>query len=214
MTITAEPAAAPLAVVHIVDDDAAVRHALTMLLEQHGLAVRAFDGAESFLQTVDAATRGCAVVDVYMPGMDGLQLQAEITARALCLPVVFLTGKGDIAMGVQAVKRGAINFLTKPARAGALLENVQEALREGARLHAEHSARGAARARLATLTEREREVMALAVRPLSNKQIALELCISHRTVEIHKTRVMEKTGARSLLELLRLAESIDKGQNN
>jgi FixJ family two-component response regulator len=191
--------------VYLVDDDLAVRDALSMLLEERGFEVTSFEGGPAFLETVSAESRGCAIVDLRMPGMDGLALQAELKRRGVMLGVVILTGHGDIPASVNAMKGGAVNFLTKPVEAEKLIESVSVAIAESDTVrYAAFAARGAAE-RLASLTTRERDVLALAVDGLPNKEIARALGISHRTVEIHKGRIMHKTGASSLLELSRMA---------
>lgn len=192
--------------VFVVDDDPAVRDSLTLLLEQEDIAVEAFDSAESFLAACAPARRGCAIVDMRMPGMDGLQLQAELSRRGVPLPIVFLTGHGDIPLSVRAMKAGAADFLTKPVTGAALLHSVEAALSECDRMRSQSEASQTAAARIASLTDREREVMALAVAGLPNKEIARRLDISHRTVEIHKARIMHKTGADTVLDLARVAE--------
>jgi RNA polymerase sigma factor (sigma-70 family) len=149
----------------------------------------------------------CVVADIRMPGMDGIQLQEELARRGVALPLIFLTGHGDIPMSVRAIKAGAIDFLTKPITGQALLRSVQEALRESDRLSENAEKNESATARMALLTEREREVMELAIKGMSNKEIARRLGISHRTVEIHKARVMHKTDSDSLLDLARIADA-------
>lgn len=193
-------------IIFVVDDDTAVRDSLTLLIEQEGLVVRAFDSAEAFLAASLPECRGCAVIDVRMPGMDGVQLQAELASRAIPLPVIFLTAYGDIPMTVRAVKAGAVDFLTKPVTREALMRSVEAALDECDRLQAQVESNQAATSRIAALTGREREVMALAVEGHANKEIARRLGISHRTVEIHKGRIMQKTGTGSLLDLARIAQ--------
>jgi FixJ family two-component response regulator len=197
----------PKATVFVVDDDPAVRDSLGMLLEQDDIAVEAFANAEAFLAACRPMPRSCAIVDIRMPGMDGMQLQAELAKRGLPLPVIFLTGHGTIPMSVRAIKSGAVDFLTKPITGTALLASVNAALLESERLSVLSKASESAAERVASLTEREREVMALAVDGLPNKEIARCLGISHRTVEIHKARVMTKTGADTLLDLARIAEA-------
>lgn len=192
--------------IFVVDDDAAVRDSLALLIEQEGLAVRVFDSAERFLAACLPECRGCAIIDIRMPGMDGMQLQAELSRRATPLPVIFLTAYGDIPMTVRAVKAGAVDFLTKPVTGEALMRSVQAALEESDRLHAQAETNQAATSRLASLTLREREVMILAVEGHANKEIARRLGISHRTVEIHKGRIMQKTGTGSVLDLARIAQ--------
>jgi len=194
--------------VFVVDDDPPVRDSLTLLLEQADIVVEAFDSAEGFLAVCRSMPRrSCAIVDIRMPGMDGMQLQAELSRRGVLLPLIFLTGHGDIPLSVRAIKAGAIDFLTKPVTGAALLESVKTALRESERLSVQAAANHTATTRVASLTEREREVMALAVGGLPNKEIARRLGISHRTVEIHKARIMHKTGADTLLDLARIAEA-------
>ena len=195
------------ATVFVVDDDPAVRDSLTLLLEEEDLAIKSFASAEAFLAEPAEVRHSCAIVDIRMPGMDGMQLQAELARRGVLLPIIFLTGHGDIPLSVRAVKAGAVDFLTKPVTAKALLESVHAALLESARLASQAEANQTAMECLASLTERERQVMALAVEGLHNKEIARHLGISHRTVEIHKARIMHKTGANTLLDLARIAEA-------
>jgi FixJ family two-component response regulator len=194
--------------VFVVDDDPAVRDSLTLLLETEGINVAVFASGEAFLAAgSDWPPRSCAVVDIRMPGLDGMQLQAELARRGLALPVIFLTGHGDIPMSVRAIKAGAVDFLTKPVTGAALLESVRAALLESEKLRRQAAASKTASSRVASLTEREHQVMLLAVDGLLNKEIARQLGISHRTVEIHKARIMLKTGAETLLDLARLVEA-------
>jgi len=195
------------ATVFVVDNDPAVRDSLALLLEGEDFAVHTFDSAESFLAGWRPLPRSCAIVDIRMPGMDGLQLQEELARRGVPLPVIFLSGHGDIPMSVRAIKAGAVDFLTKPVTGSGLLESVQAALAESDRLATRTEANQTAATRLAALTQREREVMLLAAEGLPNKEIARRLGISHRTVEIHKARIMHKTGAETLLDLARIAEA-------
>jgi RNA polymerase sigma factor (sigma-70 family) len=195
------------ATVFVVDDDPAVRDSLTLLLELEDFTVVTFDGAEAFLANCRPVPRSCAIVDIRMPGMGGMQLQAELSKRGVLLPVIFLTGHGDIPLSVRAIKAGAVDFLTKPITGTALLESVQAALIESESLSEQAAENQAAAACVANLTEREKEVMVLAVEGLPNKEIARRLGISHRTVEIHKARVMHKTGVDTLLDLARIAEA-------
>lgn len=193
------------ATIYVVDDDPAVRDSLTLLLEQEEMTVEAFDSAEAFLAACRPTLQRCAIVDIRMPGMDGMQLQAELSRRGLDLPIIFLTGHGDIPMSVRAIKAGAVDFLTKPVTGAVLLDSVRQAMRESAQLSLRAEANQTATACVASLTDREREVMALAVAGLSNKEMARRLGISHRTVEIHRARVMHKTGAETVLDLARIA---------
>jgi FixJ family two-component response regulator len=193
--------------VFVIDDDPAVRDSLTLLLEQEELIVEAFPSAESFLAARPRARGNCAIVDIRMAGMDGMHLQTELSRHGIPLPVIFLTGHGDIPLSVRAIKAGAVDFLTKPVTGAALLESVHAALAESARLDSQVEATLTAATRLASLTEREREVMVLAIQGLPNKEIARRLDISHRTVEVHKARIMHKTGAETLVDLAKIAEA-------
>lgn len=197
------------ATIYVIDDDAVVRDALALLLEQDVFSVETFASATDFLAVCESAAgpRNCAIVDLRMPGMDGLQLQEALTQRGIRLPIVFLSGHGDIPTSVRAIKAGAVNFLTKPVTGAALRESIEAALQEGARLYAQSQAQQTAAMRLDSLTEREREVLFLAAEGLPNKEIARKLGISHRTVEIHKARLMHKTGATTVLDLVRLVDA-------
>ena len=193
--------------VFVVDDDPAVRESLTLLLEQKNITVESFASADSFLTDFRPVHLCCAIIDIRMPGMDGLQLQAELSSRGALLPIIFLTGHGDIPQSVSAIKAGAVDFLTKPVSSDALLQSVQEALSERERMIAQSVKRIEAAARVSSLTEREREVMFLAVEGMANKEIANRLGISHRTVEIHRARIMQKVGVETVVELVHLAEA-------
>ncbi len=191
--------------VYIVDDDPAVRDSLTLMLQQDGYRIRSFESGEAFLAVADTTTHGCAIIDIRMPGMDGIQLQEEILRRQIPLPVIFLTAHGDIPKSVKAMKAGAVDFLTKPVTRRDLLAALQAASREIARIETSAANRSQAQAELETLTERELQVTQLAILGHSNKEIARKLGISHRTIEIHKSNIMKKTGALNLLELARIA---------
>jgi len=192
--------------IFIVDDDASVRESLALLIEQEGMVVETFASAQDFLD-IDLTQRGCAILDLRMPVMDGLQLQAELLRRGTVMPIIFLTGYGDVPTSVRAIKAGAVDFLTKPVRATDLFESLHAALRESERLHGLEEVHRSMAHRLAGLTEREREVMLLALEGLPNKEIARRLDISYRTVEIHKARIMGKTGVKTVLELSRIAQA-------
>ncbi len=190
--------------VYLVDDDAAVRDSLGLLLEQAKLDVQAFASAEEFLAAMPDERAACAIVDLMMPGMSGLDLQDEMERLGIAMPVIFLTGHGDIPTSVKAIKAGAMDFLTKPVKRAELLEAIELARQEGERMR-EHARRShTAQERVAALTPRERDVMDLAIGGLANKEIARRLNISHRTVEIHKARILRKTGIRSVVELARI----------
>lgn len=191
--------------VHLVDDEAAVRDALGFLLQSHGLATAAYPDAPSFLSALAAGPlRGCVLLDVRMEPMSGLQLHDELMARGFRAPVIFLTGHGDIPMAVEALKKGAFDFVEKPFSDDALVERVQMALAVEAAQHADQAAGDEAAARLASLSEREREVMQRVAAGKLNKVIADELHISVRTVEVHRARVFAKLGVRSAAEVATL----------
>ncbi|MGE0746253.1 MAG: response regulator transcription factor [Rhodospirillales bacterium] len=192
-------------VVFVVDDDDAVRTGLEALLSVKGFAVRSFASAEAFLASLSPDVDGCVLADVRMPGMSGLELQRELIMRDVGLPVVIITGHGDIPMAVSAIKAGAVDFIEKPFDAPVILSAVDEALRRSPG-SAQNLARDreAFAQRLQQLSPREREVMELVVGGHPNKVIAHRLGIALRTVEIHRARIMEKTGARNLSELVRM----------
>jgi RNA polymerase sigma factor (sigma-70 family) len=191
--------------VFIVDDDAAVRDSLTLMIEQAGMHVQSFENAKTFLNAYQPNFFGCVIIDVKMPGMDGLQLQEELAWRKILLPVIFLTGHGDIPMSVRAIKGGAIDFLTKPVIREKLLICVRAAFTEAKKRLSDATQNREIATCLTKLTRREREVMLLAVQGHSNKEIGSYLGISYRTVEIHKSKIMQKTGANNLLDLARIA---------
>jgi len=192
--------------VFLVDDDIAVLKALSRLLRSAGFAVDTFISAQAFLDADRAAAAGCVVLDVAMPGLGGLALQQALAACGSHLPIVFLTGHGDIDMGVQAMKVGAADFLTKPVDDARLIDAVANAI-ERNRLALRASAEvDEIRLRLATLTAREREVLALVVSGRMNKQVAAELGTAEKTIKAHRGRVMTKMQVRSLAELVRLAD--------
>ncbi len=192
------------ATVFIIDDDSAVRDALSLMIEQEHFAVATFENAEAFLASCQSECYGCAIIDIRMPGMDGMQLQEVLSKRNIHLPVIFLTGHGDIPMSVQAMKAGAMDFLTKPVTREKLLASVRLAIQKSERIMSENAHHQEALSRLADLTDRERDVMLLAIQGHPNKDIARKLGISHRTVEIHKSKIMHKTGAANLLDLARI----------
>ncbi|MGB7816318.1 MAG: response regulator [Methylotenera sp.] len=199
------------ATVFIVDDDPAIRDSLSLMIEQEDIAVSTFASAEAFLTSCQSRCYGCAVIDIRMPDMDGMQLQEVLSKRNIHLPVIFLTGHGDIPMSVQAMKAGAMDFLTKPVTRDKLLAAVRLAIQKSERILSENTNHQEALSRLADLTDRERDVMLLAVQGHPNKDIARKLGISHRTVEIHKSKIMHKTGAANLLDLARIAHEGEGG---
>ncbi len=194
------------AIVSVVDDDPAVRDSLSALLGSAGYTARVYGDAQAFLAAYLPGQVGCLVLDVQMAGMSGPALQTELVRRGADVPIIFLTAYGDVPTSVQAMKLGAVDFLMKPVVGAELLERIHAALTRSRHAQDEASRRQALQARLEELTPREREVMAMVVMGWPNKVIARELGISYRTVEIHRTRVMQKTGAGNLTELARFAE--------
>ena len=198
--------------VYVVDDDPAVRRSLVRLLRSAGLEAVAFESPEEFLRLVPPEAAGCAILDLSMPGLDGLALQRELSARGCLLPVLFLTGYGDIPETVQAMKAGALDFLSKPVDDGVLLRAVRQALAAGRAAGEARRQAADARRRLSTLTPREREVLEGVVAGKLNKQIGGDLGIAEKTVKVHRGRVMEKMGAGSLAELVQLADRAGLGR--
>jgi FixJ family two-component response regulator len=200
--------------VFLVDDNASVRRALTRLIKSAGYNVQAFASAREFLDHRRVSGEGisCLVLDVRMPGLSGLDLQHELQAMNTLLPIIFITGHGDIPMSVKAIKDGAVDFLPKPVKDRVLLNAIEQALARGALEQGKRQEVEDLQKRLNTLTPREREVMSLVVRGLLNKQIAFELGTVEKTVKVHRARVMEKMEAQSLPELVRIAERIGVGR--
>jgi len=189
--------------VHVVDDDEAIRDSLRVLLESAGFAVRTHDNAKTFL-AASPTLSGCVLTDVRMPEIDGLELQKRLSNTGAPLPVIVMTGQGDIPAAVRAMKAGAVDFLEKPFGDAQLFEAVRRALEQSKQLREAESAAAAAAGRLAALTPREREVLDLLVTGRPTKAIAKELGASPRTIEVHRARVFEKLRARSLPELVRI----------
>ena len=190
--------------VFVVDDDRAVRESLALLMHSAGLAVETFASAREFLDAYRPTRRGCLVTDIRMPGMSGLELQERLSADRYHIPVIVLTGFGDVPTAVRALKGGAIDFVEKPINPQALLDLVQQALVRDRELREQAAREADVQARLARLTPRERQVMAMVVDGKASKVIAMDLAISERTVELHRGRVMKKMRARSLAELMRI----------
>jgi two-component system, LuxR family, response regulator FixJ len=196
--------------VYVVDDDPDVRDSLLMLLEASGYNVKSFDSAQAFLASEAPRLPGCLIVDVRMPGMGGLELQGHLKAQNSPISVVVMTGHAEIPLAVQAMKAGAVDFLEKPLDETSLLDGVQRALQHVSQANHDAAAVQKIEERIAQLTQREKEVLDLIVAGKANKVIAYELSISPRTVEIHRARVMDKTGARNLAELVRMVLSLRK----
>ncbi len=199
----------PASTVFIVDDDDAVRSSLRLLLRSLGHSAVTYTSATEFLANYHPDQPGCAVLDVRMPGMSGLQLQDELNRRGTIIPVIFITGHGDVPMAVEAMQRGAFDFLQKPFREQDLITRIQRALDLDRENRAQLEERDQIRARLAALTPREREVLELVTQGKPNKIMAADLGVSQRTVEIHRAHLMEKMGARSLAQLVRMTMIVD-----
>jgi two-component system, LuxR family, response regulator FixJ len=195
--------------VFVVDDDEGVRNSLRFLLKSVGLTTQAYSSAAGFLQAYKALQPGCLILDVRMPGMSGLELQQQLNLRGATLPVIFITGHGNIPMAVEAMQHGAFDFLQKPFRDQDLIDRIHRALERDARSRTSLAQHEQIRSRFGSLTPRERDVLALMIRGKPNKAMAADLAVSQRSVEIHRSRVMEKTGAASLAQLVRMAMDLE-----
>lgn len=195
--------------VFVVDDDEAVCDSLALLLSSVGLEVETFPRAAAFLESYDPERSGCLVLDIRMPGMSGLDLQRRLHEMQAILPILFITGHGDVPGAVRAMRAGAMDFLQKPFDEQELLDRIHQALEKDAQHHRELADRGIVRSKIARLTPRERQVMGLVVDGLANKNVAQRLGVSQRTIEVHRSRVMEKMHASSLAHLVRLALSAE-----
>jgi len=199
----------PHPTVFVVDDDAAVRKSLVRLLKSAGYRAESFASADEFIECRKRnPLPGCALVDIQMPGIDGLQLQRELINSTHEIPIIFITGYGDIPSSVKAMKAGAVDFFSKPFNDEALLQAIREAIQRDQRARCERAERASLAARFATLTPREREVLGWVVRGIRNKQIAAALGASEKTIKIHRGRVMEKMKVPSVADLVRAAEKI------
>jgi two-component system, LuxR family, response regulator FixJ len=198
-------------IVHVIDDDDALRDSVRLFLANEGLNVKTYASATEFLSALDSAAFGCVVTDVRMPGMSGMELLAHLASRSLALPVVVVTGHADVPLAVRAMKQGAVDLLEKPFRAEDLIGAVRRALvsRRGSQTNDAQTRE--AMARLATLSARENEVLDRLIRGQPNKIIAHEMGISPRTVEVHRANVMKKTQAGSLSELVRMFLNLERG---
>lgn len=204
--VAAAAAVAPS--VYVIDDDDGMRRALSLLLSTVGYKTLAFANPSDFLAQFDPDTHGCLVLDIRMPGMSGLELQQHLNRTGSMLPVIFITGHGDVPMAVQAMKEGAFEFIQKPFRDQDLLDRINHALQQDAENRNNLARRADVVRRLETLTPRERQVMDMVVDGAANKVIAIDLNLSERTVEIHRAKVMEKMGARSVAHLVKLQLSL------
>ncbi len=195
--------------VFVIDDDPSIRESLSLLLASAGFGVQTFASANEFLKS-DKVKEGpsCLVLDVKMKGLSGLDLQGELTNRGYAIPIIFITGHGDIAMSVQAMKKGAVEFLTKPFDDDELLNAVKEALLKDSQAHAGLKEQQQIMQKLDSLTTREHEILTYLITGMLNKQIAYELKISERTVKAHRKQVLDKMGVNSIAELVRLTEKV------
>ena len=196
------------ATVFVVDDDTSVRRSTERLVRPLGFAVQTFASAREFLDGARLDRPGCLVLDLHMPGMSGLDLQRELAGRDVEIPIIFLTGRGDIPTTVRAMKAGAVEFLTKPVKPRELLSAIREAIERGRAAHRTRREIALLRERYERLTPREREVLPLIAAGLLNKQIAGELAASERTVKFHRAHIMKKMEAESLAELVRMVERL------
>lgn len=190
--------------VFVVDDDPTLRDVVRMMAEGGGYVVEDFEDAESFLSIFDAHKSGCLVLDIRMPGMSGLALQDELIKRQALIPIIFITGHGDVEMAVDCIQKGALDFIEKPFREAKLLEKIALGLLSDFQSRTELSAKNKVEERLASLTAREMEIMHMIAQGCANKVIAIDLGIAQGTVEIHRSRVMHKLGVRSVAQLMRL----------
>jgi len=197
-------------IVYVVDDDDSFRMAVTRLLRAVGYEVCGFASAREFLLARPESRSGCVLLDVRMPGLSGFDLQASFASGDVALPIIFLTGHGDIPMSVRAMKAGAVDFLTKPVKRPALLNAIENALARDEHTRTSRTALAALRARFASLTPREREVYACVVAGRMNKQIAADLGASERTIKAHRAQVMEKMNVASLAELVHVADQLQQ----
>jgi len=191
--------------VYIVDDDEAVRDSLRWLVESVGLTTEIFSSANNFLDICDAGLTGCLVSDIRMPGMSGLELQEQLNLKEIKIPIIFITGFGDIKMAVHAIQAGAVDFITKPFNDQELLDRIQHAMIDGEQAWRHQVHKDEIKAHFLCLTPREREVMEKVISGTLNKVTAAELNISNKTVEAHRAKVMEKMQAANLAELIRMA---------
>jgi FixJ family two-component response regulator len=198
----------PDPIVFIVDDDLSVRRSTERLVQSAGLKVQTFTSAKEFLKNARFEGPACLVLDVRMPGLSGMDLQRELTQAGIHIPIIFITGHGDIPMSVRAMKAGAVEFLTKPFRSRSLLDAVRAAIERDRSAHKERSETGELRQRYEQLTPREREVMALVAAGLLNKQVAGELATTERTIKFHRAHIMQKMCAESLADLVRMTEKL------
>lgn len=198
--------------VFLVDDDASVRKALTRLIRSAGYDVQAFASARKFLDNARNEDAACLVLDIRMPGLSGIDLQRELQTANAILPIIFITGHGNVPTSVKAMKAGAVDFLPKPVKDNDLLKAIEQALARAVRERAEREDQEDIQSRIDRLTPREREVLEHVVAGQLNKQVASDLGTVEKTIKVHRARVMDKMGAKSLAELVRLAERVGIGK--
>lgn len=196
------------AIVHVIDDDLSLRQALGSLFRSVGLEARPYESVRDFLGTVDPGVPGCIVLDIRLPGISGLDFQSQLSQLGIALPVVLMTGHGDIPMTVRGMKAGAVDFLTKPFRDQDMLDAVATAIERDAERRVREAGSSDLNSRFATLSPRERQVMALVAAGKMNKQVAGDLQLSEVTVKIHRGSAMRKMGARTLADLVRMADTL------
>ena len=194
--------------VFVVDDDPGLRQSLARLIQSAGMEVKTFASPQELLDQDPPPGPGCLVLDVHLPGLNGLELQQELAARKICTPIIFITGQGDIPTSVKAMKGGAIDFLTKPFKATDLLASIQEAFKKDRQFRTTQVETDQIRDRIHSLTPREREVLNLVVTGMLNKQLAAELGASEKTIKVHRSRVMRKMKVASVADLVRAAERV------
>ncbi len=192
-------------VVFIVDDDPAVRDSLCMLVKGLGVQIQTYPAAEAFINDFDAGTPGCLVLDIRMGGMNGLELQEQLAQRQVDLPIIFITGYGDIPTAVRATRKGAVDFIEKPFNHEVLLERIQQAIKLNARSRQAKAQHAEVATRIENLSPREREVMELVISGMTSKQIARQLCRSEKTIKAHRLHLMKKLRAHTSTELVRMA---------
>lgn len=203
--------AAESGLVFIVDDEEAVRDSIALLLRSVGIRSRTFGDAREFLDSYQPSERGCLVLDIRMPRMGGMEVQQELNRRGWGIPVIFVTGHGDVPMAVEAMRAGAVDFLQKPFKDDELIRRVQKALEQDARLREQLSSVEQVRSRFDSLTPREREIAERLADGAANKAIAIDLGLSERTVELHRAHVMQKMEARGLAQLVQMVLQIRRG---
>jgi FixJ family two-component response regulator len=214
-TGTSPASAAEESIVYVIDDDRLMRGALSTLFRSVELGVKTFSSATEFLQHALPAVPSCLILDIRMPRLSGLDLQAELGRLGINMPVIFITGYGDIPMSVRAMKAGAVDFLTKPFRDQEMVDAVTAALQRDRKRRSEEESHSEVQARFASLTQRERQIMGLVTGGLMNKQVAARIGISERTVKIHRGNLMRKMQAKSLAELVVMAQIVGiRGQEN